>query len=537
MFSDEQLAAVNAGEGPWAVFAAPGSGKTSCVVGRAKRLLESNPADEVLALTFTKSAAKEMGQRAGFENDVNLRPHGFRTFHSLALAFCTRERLNFPKPLSTFPLNLEDGLFALDALKNNRIKNFREFRSYLSQMIRQRISPQKCIERARTQAEINLAQGYRDYMSASLNAGKLDFDSLVVAMVDLLETREYILDRWSYRWILTDESQDGDGLNWRVVQLLSRQRRNVWSCGDPGQCVYAFRGAVPELFMNMGQMFSGTRELLLSTNYRSTPEVVAFCKSISPIQTELVKKTRAFNPSGPAVVMKPFLCREDEADAVLADLKTVYFTDFFCTIADPKFSGAVLTRTNRELQIYQELLYRSGMRFHLLKGSGYWTQPEIKKVLDELPRYASMPPTLAVESVISSLRLMDKAKKYSEVDNDPVENLNELTRIAARYDTVQALLEYAARATAASRGKKGVALGTAHGAKGLEWNSIYVTNVAEGSFPHKNADNTQEEARLLYVACSRAAECLWVSWSGIPSRFLAEVAKPAGAELLLGEKI
>jgi len=102
--------------------------------------------------------------------------------------------------------------------------------------------------------------------------------------------------------------------------------------------------------------------------------------------------------------------------------------------------------------------------------------------------------------------------------------------------TVAALLEHARKATAASKGRKGVALGSSHGSKGLQYDHVYVTNVAEGSYPHKNADTVDEEARLLYVACSRAAKRLWVSWSGRPSRFLYGVAEPEGAENLLGKR-
>src|SRR5581483_8071327 len=95
-----------------------------------------------------------------------------------------------------------------------------------------------------------LVKGYQEYDNLCRKAGVMDFDSLMLEMVDLLRTRDDILQKWQYKYIQVDESQDADAQQWALVQLLSKQSRNVFAVGDVGQCVYQWRSAMPELFLN-----------------------------------------------------------------------------------------------------------------------------------------------------------------------------------------------------------------------------------------------------------------------------------------------
>jgi DNA helicase-2/ATP-dependent DNA helicase PcrA len=119
-----------------------------------------------------------------------------------------------------------------------------------------------------------------------------------------------------------------------------------------------------------------------------------------------------------------------------------------------------------------------------------------------------------------------KAREYyqdeeeSGPDNNPVENLSQLVTVAGRYSTLQDFLNYARKAGHASRRKNGIALGTIHSAKGLEFNTVFVVGAQEGMIPHERATNLDEEARVFFVAVSRAARNLFVSYVGQPSRFL-----------------
>ena len=128
----------------------------------------------------------------------------------------------------------------------------------------------------------------------------------------------------------------------------------------------------------------------------------------------------------------------------------------------------------------------------------------------------------AVDSIISKLKAFDyyRDEEESSPDNSPIENLAQLVTVAGRYATLQDFLNYARKAGHASHRKTGIALGTIHSAKGLEFDTVFVVGAQEGMIPHERATNLDEEARVFFVAVSRAARNLFVSYVGTPSRFL-----------------
>lgn len=148
---------------------------------------------------------------------------------------------------------------------------------------------------------------------------------------------------------------------------------------------------------------------------------------------------------------------------------------------------------------------------------------EFTTFLHSLSRYRSMPSDEALKHVIQALKAVEYYKDEEAPDNNPVENLVELTKIASRHPNLKDFLDFCRRASAASKGRKGVALSTIHSFKGMEADEIYVVQVCDGILPHKKATDLEEERNIWFTACSRPKNRLTITYSGAPSPFISGI--------------
>jgi superfamily I DNA/RNA helicase len=137
-----------------------------------------------------------------------------------------------------------------------------------------------------------------------------------------------------------------------------------------------------------------------------------------------------------------------------------------------------------------------------------------------LSRYKSLPPAEALKTILGLLKVGDHFAETETPDNDPIENLSALVKMAQKHSSIKEFLDYTRRASAASKSKKGVALSTCHSAKGMEFSKVFLVGCQEGLMPHSKATDLQEEVNIYFVACSRAERELVITYSGIPSPFL-----------------
>lgn len=143
-----------------------------------------------------------------------------------------------------------------------------------------------------------------------------------------------------------------------------------------------------------------------------------------------------------------------------------------------------------------------------------------------LTRYRDLPPDEALKKVLGALKVGDYFAEVEDTpDNNPIENLAELLRIAGRHRTIKDFLDFCRRASAASKSRKGVALSTCHSAKGLEFHTVYLVQCQEGMMPHAKATDLDEERNIFFVGASRAERELVISYSGIPSVFIKDVVE------------
>lgn len=566
---------VSAGTGYFQVSAGAGSGKTACLVARTIRLIqEGEPPEDILTLSFTSEAAKNL--RTRIEQTIKTPPSekicGNLTFHSLGLSVCSREHENFPFLLSSNPLATEGQCAKIGyEVANKYSVNYKALRSWISLQKRNRINSQTAIDQAEPN-EKNLALAYKKYDETLYSGGCLDFDSLILETVNLFESRPDVLDKYSYKWVMADECQDTDKLQYRLLDLVSKKHGNLLIVGDLGQAIYGFRGGHSELFRDLDKHFPDVRKLYLPTNYRSSKKIVEYVKRIAP-PSELIEMLNTPNEEGVDPEISFYSTPQREAQEV-AD-----------KIAGQSGTVAVLSRTNLSLRVIEDTLADRDIKYHYLGDSGFYNRPEVKSVLgylqccaaitdnaitaairgpfhpskylkkklllDEIrgkpawqvltakvdrsvqefvkfirlrTAYRNLPPKDVVSYMLRDLKALEyyHEEEAIDADNNPVDNLRELQRVAARHDSLPEFLAFIRKVQAASKRRKGVTLATGHAAKGREWTHVFVIQCSEGMLPHKRATDLLEEQNLLYVMASRAEKTLNISYTGTPSRFLKQ---------------
>src|SRR6266550_988768 len=539
-WNSEQRQAISAQEGAWCCLATAGSGKTTVLVERARRLFkEGATPDEVLALTFTVSAADNMAKKLEIKQDKSLRG-GFRTFHSFCLNLVRREAKFLPYGLSSEPF--PDGpvlsKILLGAMKENGIKRkqFDEVKAFISRWKRQRILPRE-VEEHDDQADNAFILAYEKYEQRLRDGGMLDFDGMVVEAVNILEHSPEVRDRWQFKWVMCDEAQDTDNLQFLLLQLVSKKHNNVFVVGDFCQALYAFRGAHPENLVQFANWFPGGKTIMLPENFRSSGAITAYGKKKSPIKNDLTENIRTSNPLGIPIEYRMFAGPVEEAESTLSEAER-----------DPGGS-AILARTNNQIGIYESLALQHGIKFHLLGKSGLWNKSEIKTLVNlatfcvngkapekysetlvypHRSRIRSLPADTALQQLIQVLNLesLYSSEDFADDQNFAIANLRTVTDIAKRFSTLGAFLNHARKAAHASRkSKNAVTFGTIHSAKGLEFDNVFVIGVQERKLPHERGD-LAEEARVFYVSISRPAKRLRISFAGTPSQFIVDDLTP-----------
>lgn len=373
---------------------------------------------------------------------------------------------------------------------------------------------------------------------------------------------------------------------WRMVQRHSERHGNVFAVGDVNQSIYGFRGAAPDRFLSFREMFPGARTLYLSTNYRSSPQIVRFCQEIAPVRTGLVEQLKSATGDGPEPEILAFENPQHEAWGILERTE------------DPEHV-AILVRTNRQIAALEQECLKRGMLYRLLGKTGFWSRREIqdalaflrfavwpldddalrriilspykhfkylskafleglekplwaslrsaerqgnlapyqRKAVDHLTEivralfpgvdYKSLSVSEQTDVVLGRTAMLDyyasEEEPDEQADNSALDNLDELQRIAGSFSKLDEFLEHTKQCENAAKNGKGLTISTIHSAKGREWDTVFVAGVTDGILPHKRGD-WEEERRLFYVACSRAARRLVVTYYGEPSMLIADRA-------------
>lgn len=509
--NSEQKAAKNAIDGNTVVIASPGSGKTAVLIQRYIEMLQRGISDrDMLNLTFTNAAATEMVQRTGLLNAGKI----FRTFHSYALDLMQRERASVPFQMcdTIIPVYGQDFKLLKELLKvYPAIKSFRTLKEKLAEWKCSNIEPDEAVELEYDNgAGFFIANAYRDYERRCREEGWLDFDSLMREAVKLLETNSVVRERNKKKYIAVDEFQDTDTVQIRLLDLI--YNGNIFCVGDPNQLLYSWRSAQEGNMERFAKEYNA-KILYLGQNFRSSSTLVAFFKKILPVDNGIASHMISERPDGPQPLITKFEDEFQEADVVLS------------RVTNPNES-AILARTNRQLLLIQKRCMARGQRSVILGKKNLWQLPEVAHLLKlaKESQYINRPASEVLSELIAQHNLMNIYRNSGDpMEKDPIENLNDVTKMAAKKGTVVEFLDWLRRLTYASRSKKVVeqviTLSTVHQMKGREAKYIFLIGCNQGLLPHKDGE-IGEEKRIFFVGCSRAAERLEISYWGNRSEFL-----------------
>lgn len=503
----EQQACIDAVNGVHVAISGPGSGKTTTLVHRYLSMLTKGiPSKDILNLTFTSAAAETMVRKVGLLDAEEV----FRTFHSFCMELLRKERahLSFPLCDTVIPVGMEDYKLLFDLVKRYpAIRNFKELKEKISTWKRTNVEPEEAAQGAQG-VDYFYALAYADYEEECRQQGWLDFDSVIRETRHLLETNDEVRNRWKRKFIAVDECQDTDVVQFRILQLIFDG--NIFVVGDENQLIYEWRSAQSGNLTNFADKFPGAGVMYIGKNYRSTKKLVDFFKKILPVDNGIASRMVTDNDEGTDPVFKKYSDEHEEAYWVLAQ------------ITDPE-NTAILARTNRQLFIYHRICTMRSIKYKILGKKDYWEQNEVKKLLAYAKEVEGHRPAAQVLSdLIHRHRMLDIYKNSATKDSNPIENLNKVVEAAGLMGgTIKEFLDHLRKKTHGRKNAKGLTLSTVHQAKGREWNNVFVIGAEQGRMPHRDGE-LKEEHRIFYVACTRAARLLHISYSGRYSMFLEQ---------------
>jgi DNA helicase-2/ATP-dependent DNA helicase PcrA len=495
--NSEQQAVVNAREGAYALISGPGTGKTTTLIARVNALVSSGVyGSEILGITFTKEASAEMQRRSSKAR--------FCTFHSFGYSVIAAEK---GKP----PMEPELRHRLLYRLTRKYRIEYKDLAAFISKMRHENISPEQALEEDGSW-KYGFPRAYAEYERERKAGGWIDFDSMLVDALTLLENPE-VRARHQWKYVMADEFQDTDFTQMKILQLITEKHGNVMSIGDPGQSLYQFRGAKPEVLTQFHTYFPGAEYLYLGRNYRSTQTITDYVRRHYPLEIPLKEKiVAAREVQGEPIEYRMFNSELEEAESAIVAANT-----------DP-LNSAILARTNRMLGPVENFLIEHNIRYTLLGKSGFWRQSEITRAVEKLKPYSHLSLAAAMGLVLPDVERHYQADDATREDNDALENLKTLKEIGKKFKSCLEFVTYANRA-AHRKKAKGITISTIHQSKGTEFRNIFVIGARDGMMPHPKGD-WAEERRIWMVAISRAIDKLRISWAGNPSYFIRPELTP-----------
>jgi DNA helicase-2/ATP-dependent DNA helicase PcrA len=594
-----QREAVETTVGPLCILAGAGTGKTRVISRRVAYAIATGAVHpgHVLVVTFTDKAANEMRERLAALGFPGVQA---QTFHAAAFRQLRYfwGRLSDARP----PEVLASKAPLLGPLQRSlpggyKFTAVKDLADELEWAKARRLDPstyQPAVEAMGRTPPIpgDLFAGlFRRYERAKERSGKIDFEDMLVRMLEGFETREDVAEefRGQYRWFSVDEYQDTNPLQQALLEAWLGERRDLAVVGDEDQTIYTFTGATSEYLTGFTRRFPEARVVRLEDNYRSSPEVLALANRLLAATPgrgpDRGKRLVATRPSGPEPTVAAFENAEREVRALVAEVGRL------ARAGVDLDEVAVLVRTNAQIPPFEEALAAAGIRYQV-RGELFFRRTEVLRAIgvlrsraaraaggglvdaleaiwferfgfrrDEEPdgeearqRHASLVTLLGIaerlEGPGASTPAVDGPGPPSEPgaagDGSPTagSGADPAGVVAGMALFLEEVGRRAAQEAEGTGG--GVNLLTYHRAKGLEFDAVLLPALEEGLLPIRQASTpaeVAEERRLLYVGLTRARVHLWLSWAARragpsgreqprkPSRFLDDLVPPGGSRV------
>lgn len=405
--NEMQKKAVYQTEGPVLILAGAGSGKTRVLTHRIAYLIEEKGVNpwNILAITFTNKAAGEMRERVDRLVEFGAESIWVSTFHSACVRILRRyiDRLGYDSNFTIYDTDDQKSLMK-DVCKylqiDTKMYKERTLLSAISAAKNEMISVEEYLLNAGGDfSKKKIAEVYAEYEKQMRANNALDFDDLLVKTVQLFQTQadvlEYYQDR--FRYIMVDEYQDTNTVQFRLIQILSSKYRNLCVVGDDDQSIYKFRGANIKNILNFEEEFPDAVVIKLEQNYRSTSNILDAANAV--IRHNMGRKDKTLwteNAEGEKITCRHFDNAYDEADYI-ADSIQRKVREEGASYND----CAILYRTNAQSRMFEEKFVSSNIPYKVIGGVNFYARREIKDLLAYLRTIENGKDDLAVRRIIN----------------------------------------------------------------------------------------------------------------------------------------
>ncbi len=394
--NEVQRQAVTHMEGPALVVAGPGSGKTRVLTYRIAHLIDRGvPPYQIMALTFTNKAAREMKER--IERVTG--PRAFQvwagTFHSIFARILRYEAEHIGYPSSFTIYDTDDSKSLIKSILNDLHLSKDQYnpnsvRARISSAKTNLIPPKSYAENAELMAQDRAARRphfhkiYAEYVARCKRSGAMDFDDLLYRLYELLQNHPEVADKYRkrFQFLLIDEFQDTNFLQYQIAKKLSHypgSPRNILVVGDDAQSIYAFRGATIQNILDFQKDFEpyGARVYKLEKNYRSTEHIVQAANQVITYNKRQIPKTiQAVRGAGNKIKLIKAMTDNEEGkrvvDAILEQKNRLHLSNR---------DIAILYRTNAQSRIFEENLRHHNIPYRVFGGLSFYQRKEIKDLI------------------------------------------------------------------------------------------------------------------------------------------------------------
>ena len=405
--NEQQKEAVLHTEGPLLILAGAGSGKTRVLTHRIADLIEEQGVNpwNILAITFTNKAAGEMRERVDKLVGFGAESIWVSTFHSTCVRILRRhiDLLGYDNNFTIYDSDDQKTLMK-DVCKllqiDTKIFKERALLGTISHAKDELITPEEFRIRAEGDfSQKKIAEVYEEYEKQLRANNALDFDDLLVKTVQLFQTQADVLEYYQerFRYIMVDEYQDTNTVQFELIRLLASKYRNLCVVGDDDQSIYKFRGANIKNILNFEHVFEDAKVIKLEQNYRSTSNILNAANAV--IRNNRGRKDKTLwtdNGDGEKLEFRQFDTAYDEAEYIVGDIRE-HVDRGECTYND----NAILYRTNAQSRIFEEKFVTANIPYKIVGGVNFYARREIKDLLSYLKTVDNGQDDLAVRRIIN----------------------------------------------------------------------------------------------------------------------------------------
>lgn len=421
--NDKQLEAVKHIDGPCLVIAGAGSGKTKVLTTRIAHLIEEGVSDNnILAITFTNKAAKEMRERLNLLVPDNRAFVG--TFHSFGLKVI-RENLDSLGMNKNFTIiDGEDALSLIKRIMKDLSIDPKDIspyfvRSKISFIKNEMLSDAELDRYLISNAEKEVIRIYHEYDKMLRNNNSVDFDDLLLLPVKLFKNNKDILEKYQdhFKYILIDEYQDTNEVQYKLCKILASKYENIFVVGDANQSIYAFRGANFRNILNFEKDYKNAKVIPLEQNYRSTKTILDAANSVIKNNKER-KDLELYSNLGEGVKIKYFRSYDEkhEITLVVDEIKRLINDGY-------KYSDiAIFYRTNAQSRIIEEIILKNNLPYKVFGSFYFYSRKEIKDLICYLRLINNPNDDLSLRRIINVPKRKIGLKSVADLEEKAINN-------------------------------------------------------------------------------------------------------------------